>query len=131
MTTAAAPTGAHPSAPPPLRPSAPSRIGDAFARAKAEGRTALAPFVTAGYPDMATCEAIVPRLVAGGADLIEIGVPFSDPLADGTTIQRTSQAALDNVTRLVDCIELVGRLRQEQGVTIPLILMGYYNPFLR
>jgi tryptophan synthase alpha chain len=80
---------------------------------------------------MATCEAIVPRLVAGGADLIEIGVPFSDPLADGTTIQRTSQAALDNGTRLVDCIELVGRLRREHGVAVPLILMGYYNPFLR
>jgi tryptophan synthase alpha chain len=109
----------------------PSRIGAAFAKAKAEGRTALLPFVTAGYPDMATCEAIVPALVRGGADLVEIGVPFSDPLADGTTIQRTSQIALDNGTRLVDCIALARRLREAHGLTVPLILMGYYNPFLR
>jgi tryptophan synthase alpha chain len=115
----------------PCAPCSPSGIGDAFANAKAEGRTALLPFVTAGYPDMATCEAIVPALVRGGADAVEIGVPFSDPLADGTTIQRTSQIALDNGTRLVDCLELVRRLRSTHGLTIPLILMGYFNPFLR
>jgi tryptophan synthase alpha chain len=109
----------------------PSRIGAAFATAKAAGRTALLPFVTAGYPDTATCEAIVPALVRGGADVVEIGVPFSDPLADGTTIQRTSQIALENGTRLSDCIALVRRLRQDHGITIPLILMGYCNPFFR
>jgi tryptophan synthase alpha chain len=89
------------------------------------------PFVTAGYPDMATCEAIVPALVRGGADAVEVGVPFSDPLSDGTTIQRTSQISLENGTRLVDCLELVQRLRTIHGLTIPLILMGYFNPFLR
>ncbi len=116
--------------PQPSAPS-PSGIGEAFAKAKAEGRTALLPFVTGGYPDMATCEAIVPAIVRGGADVVEIGVPFSDPLADGTTIQRTSQVALANGTRLADCIALVRRLRQEHGLTVPLILMGYFNPFLR
>ena len=109
----------------------PSRISNAFAKARAEGRTALRPFVTAGYPDMATCEAIVPALVRGGADVVEIGVPFSDPLADGTTIQRTSQLALENGTRLRDCIALVRRLRRDHGLTVPLILMGYCNPFFR
>jgi tryptophan synthase alpha chain len=109
----------------------PSRIAGAFAQAKAEGRTALMPFITAGYPDMATCEAIVPALVRGGANLIEIGVPFSDPMADGTTIQKTSQVALDNGTRLIDCIELVRRLRTAHGIEIPLVLMGYFNPFYR
>ncbi len=76
-------------------------------------------------------EALVPALVAGGADLVEIGVPFSDPLADGATIQRTSQAALANGVRLTDCLAVGRRLRQEHGVEVPLILMGYYNPILQ
>ncbi len=108
-----------------------SRIGEAFARCKAEGRTALIPFLTAGYPDMATMEATLPALVEGGADLIEIGVPFSDPLADGTTVQRTSQGSLANGTTFADCLDLVRRLRQEHGVTVPLIFMGYVNPILQ
>lgn len=107
----------------------PSRIADAFARCKAEGRVALIPFVTGGYPDMATAERILVALAEAGADLIEIGVPFSDPLADGTTVQRTSQVALSQGTRLVDCIDLARRLRENHGVTVPLVLMGYYNPF--
>lgn len=109
----------------------PSRIPAAFAAARAAGRTALMPFVTAGYPSLATTEAMIPALVRGGADLVEIGVPFSDPLADGTTVQRASQAALAQGVRLVDCLTLVARLRAEHGVRVPLILMGYYNPFLR
>lgn len=108
---------------------APSRIAAAFARCKAEGRTALIPFVTGGYPDMATAEQTLVALAQAGADLIEIGVPFSDPLADGTTVQRTSQVALSQGTRLIDCIDLARRLRANHGVTIPLVLMGYYNPF--
>jgi len=108
----------------------PSRIAAAFAAAGAAGRTALIPFLTGGYPDMATVEATVPALVRGGADLVEIGVPFSDPLADGTTVQRTSQAALANGTRFVDCLDLVARLRRDQGLTVAIILMGYYNPIL-
>ena len=89
------------------------------------------PFLTAGYPDMATVEATVPALVEGGADLIEIGVPFSDPLAEGKTVQRSSEGALANGTRLMDCLGLVRRLRQDHGVTVPMILMGYFNPILQ
>lgn len=108
-----------------------SRIGEAFARCKAEGRTALIPFLTAGYPDMATMEATLPALVEGGADLIEIGVPFSDPLAEGKTVQRSSEGALANGTRFVDCLDLARRLREHHGLTVPVILMGYYNPILQ
>jgi tryptophan synthase alpha chain len=72
------------------------RINEAFARTRAEGRTAVIPFVTAGYPTLERSEAWALALVRGGADVIEIGVPFSDPLADGTTVQRTSQVALEN-----------------------------------
>ena len=124
--TPAAPSGA---APAPGAP-APSRIAAAFARSRAEGRTALCPFLTAGYPDLATTEATVLALAEAGADVFEIGVPFSDPLADGTTIQRTSQGALANGTRLADCFALVGRLRG-RGVAVPIVLMGYVNPMLQ
>jgi len=88
------------------------------------------PFVTAGYPSLATSEALVPALVRGGADLVEIGVPFSDPLADGATVQRTSQVAIANGVRLTDCLDLAHRLRLQHGLTVPLVLMGYYNPIL-
>lgn len=108
---------------------APSRIAAAFAKCKAEGRAALIPFVTAGYPSLAQTERLILAIVAGGADLIEIGVPFSDPLADGTTIQAASQKALENGVTLQDCIDLVRRVRQVHGVRIPLLLMGYTNPF--
>ncbi|MGH2562805.1 MAG: tryptophan synthase subunit alpha [Thermomicrobiales bacterium] len=101
---------------------------DAFARAKAEGRIALLPFVTGGYPTMARCEQLFPAMAEGGADVIEIGIPFSDPLADGATVQRASQVALANGTTLADCFALVRRVRAA-GVTVPLVFMGYTNPF--
>jgi tryptophan synthase alpha chain len=106
-------------------------VAGAFAAAKAAGRTALMPFVTAGYPSLAMSERLVPALERGGADLIEIGVPFSDPLADGATVQRASQAALANGVRLADCLALAARLRAEHGVRVPLLLMGYFNPMLQ
>jgi len=108
-----------------------SRIGDAFASVRAEGRIALMPFATSGYPTLAQSRVLVNAIVAGGADLIEIGVPFSDPLADGATVQRTSQIALDNGVTLRDSIALVRQLREEDGVTIPILLMGYTNPFIQ
>jgi tryptophan synthase alpha chain len=108
----------------------PSRLAGAFANARAENRTALVPFLTAGYPTLAESEELFLALARGGADVIEIGVPFSDPLADGATIQRTSERAIANGVTLRDCLALVGRLR-ERGVTVPLVLMGYYNPILR
>ncbi|MGH2531247.1 MAG: tryptophan synthase subunit alpha [Thermomicrobiales bacterium] len=109
-------------------PSPTSGIAAAFARAKAEGRIALLPFVTGGYPTMAQCERLIPALVEGGADVIEIGIPFSDPLADGATVQRTSQVALANGTTLADCFALVRRVRAA-GISAPLVFMGYTNPF--
>lgn len=101
----------------------------AFARARAEGRTAVIPFVTAGYPTPQASEDIALAIVRGGADLLEIGVPFSDPLADGATVQRTSQVALSHGITLRKSLEMARRLR-DQGVEIPLILMGYVNPML-
>ncbi len=116
------------STPPSSSTAYPSRIAGAFGRAKGEGRTAMMPFITVGFPDLATSEEIAIALVEAGADLLEVGVPFSDPLADGSTVQRSSQVALSQGTRLVDCLELIRRLRG-RGVTIPLILFGYTNPF--
>ncbi len=110
---------------------APSRIGAAFTAARAEGRPLLMPYTPAGFPDLPISEDVILNLVAGGADIIEIGVPFSDPLADGATVQRASQVALTHGVRLVDCLDMVERLRAEHGVTIPLLLMGYYNPILQ
>lgn len=107
-----------------------NRIADTFARCKAENRTAMMPYVTAGYPAMEITAKTIHALVGAGADLIEIGTPFSDPLADGTTVQRTSQKALDNGTKLRDCIGLVKQVRAE-GVEIPLMLMGYFNPVVK
>jgi tryptophan synthase alpha chain len=107
-----------------------SGIADAFAKAKAEGRPSLIPFVTAGYPSLAMTERLLPALVDGGADVIEIGIPFSDPIADGETVQRTSQIALANGTTLADAIEIVRRVRAN-GLSTPIVFMGYFNPFLR
>jgi tryptophan synthase alpha chain len=101
----------------------------AFAKARAEGRPAVIPFVTAGYPTPEVSEAVALGIVRGGADLLEIGVPFSDPLADGTTVQRTSQVALSHGITLRKSLEMAKRLR-DQEVEIPLILMGYVNPML-
>ncbi|MEP7284894.1 MAG: tryptophan synthase subunit alpha [Chloroflexota bacterium] len=104
-------------------------ITQTFATARAENRAAFLPFFTIGYPDLPTSIAIIEALVEAGADAIEVGVPFSDPVAEGPTIQRSSQVSLENGTRVIDCIEAVRTLR-ERGVTVPLILMGYINPML-
>ena len=105
------------------------RIARKFKHLRNEGRTGVIPYITVGYPDMDATEMLVPALAGAGADLIELGVPFSDPLADGTTIQATSHHALAQGVTLSDCIRLVGRLRSKVPDT-PLIFMGYYNPFL-
>ncbi|MCC7450975.1 MAG: tryptophan synthase subunit alpha [Anaerolineae bacterium] len=104
-------------------------IAQTFAQARAAGRATFMPFWTIGYPDYATSIAVIEALVASGADALELGVPFSDPLADGPTIQHASQVSLQNGTRLADCIEAVTALRA-RGVTIPLVLMGYVNPVI-
>ncbi len=106
-----------------------SRLSEMFARAKADGRLAFMPFATVGFPDFETSLDVMRAMVAGGADAIELGIPFSDPLADGPTIQRASTAALASGTKPADALEAVRRLRQA-GVAVPLILMGYCNTFL-
>jgi tryptophan synthase alpha chain len=105
------------------------RISAAFAAARAENRAALMPYYTLGYPDAPTSEAVIRAVAAAGADLIELGVPFSDPLADGPTIQRSTQIALEQGMTVGGCLALTGRLRAG-GVTQPLLLMGYVNPIL-
>ena len=107
-----------------------SRIEETFARLKSEGKTALMPYHTAGFPTLEGSKEIIRALVEAGADMVEIGVAFSDPIADGASVQATSQIALDNGTRLPHCIQLVRELRAE-GVTVPFLLMGYYNPILK
>lgn len=88
------------------------------------------PFVTAGDPSLDISFQIVQALVEAGSDLIELGVPYSDPLADGPTIQRASQRALDEKVTIHDVLQLVSRLR-ESGITVPLVLFTYYNPVLQ
>jgi tryptophan synthase alpha chain len=104
------------------------RIGERFAELRARGERALIPFLTAGDPDLAATQSLVLALAHAGADLIELGVPFSDPLADGPTIQRASERALRSGTSLRRVLELVKTLRPQ--LDVPLVLMGYTNPFL-
>ncbi len=103
------------------------RIAAAFAQTRADGRAALMPYLMAGYPNLEATRALVPALAAAGADLLELGVPFSDPIADGPTIQRAAHAALQQGVTPDDCLRLVHDLRCA-GVEIPCLLMGYYNP---
>lgn len=106
------------------------RIHDTFARLRAEQRGALMPYLMVGYPERDSLLELAPALQAAGADLFEIGVPFSDPLADGATIQKASEQALHNGVNVAFAIASVQQLRAA-GVTVPLVMMGYYNPFLQ
>lgn len=107
-----------------------SRIAARFAALKAHGRAGLVTFVTAGDPDLATFQAILAGLPAAGADIIEIGVPFSDPMADGPSIQLSSQRALLHNIALKDIFEAVAVFRKADNDT-PIVLMGYFNPIYR
>ncbi|HWO43511.1 MAG TPA: tryptophan synthase subunit alpha [Candidatus Eisenbacteria bacterium] len=106
-----------------------SRIAAKFAELKKKGETALIPFVMAGDPELATTLAVLRALDRAGADCIELGVPFSDPTADGPTIQRSSARALRHPLSLPRILALVRRFRR--GSNVPLILFGYFNPFFR
>lgn len=106
-----------------------NRLSAAFARARDEHRVALLPFMTVGYPDFETSIALVKAMADAGADGIELGIPFSDPLADGPTVQKASHTALQGGTTPAHAIDMVRRLRLA-GVEVPLILMGYFNTFL-
>lgn len=107
-----------------------SRIATRFAALKAAGRAGLVTFLTAGDPDAATFETILEGLPGAGVDLIEIGVPFSDPMADGPAIQAAGLRALKGGIKLAEILAMVARFRARDGET-PIILMGYYNPIFR
>lgn len=105
------------------------RIAGAFTSCKKAGRAAFMPYLTLGFPSMAESVEVAKAAAAAGADLIELGVPFSDPLADGPTIQRSTQRSLDAGTTVASCLDAVQEIRAA-GVTVPLLLMGYVNPLL-
>ena len=106
-----------------------ARIDARFAELKAEGRAAFIPYVMAGDPDFATALAILQGLPAAGADLIEVGFPFSDPMAEGPPIQRAALRALENGMTLSRTLDLIAAFRQGDQTT-PVILMGYANPLI-
>jgi len=105
----------------------PARIDRRFADCAAEGRPALVTFTMAGDPDPETAEAILAALPAAGADLVELGMPFSDPMADGPAIQAAGLRALKGGQTLARTLAMVRRFRQRDDAT-PIVLMGYYNP---
>jgi len=104
-----------------------SRLANVFARLKKEGRAAFIPFITAGDPDMETSFAILEKLPAAGADVIELGMPFTDPMADGPAVQASSVRALKAGASMVKVLEMVKKFRRADKNT-PIVLMGYYNP---
>lgn len=106
-----------------------SRIAETFAALRRRGEKGLIPFFTAGDPDLATSERICLAAAAAGADIIELGLPFSDPLADGPIIQAGNQRALRAGTTTRGTLELIARLRQK--IAQPIVLLTYYNPVFR
>lgn len=104
-------------------------IKAAYARAKSEGRPALVTYTTAGFPTIAETPDILLSMEAGGADIIELGTPFTDPIADGPTIQTANTVALANGTTTSICLNMVREARR-RGLKAPVLLMGYYNPLL-
>jgi len=104
-------------------------IARIFAQTRLQVRAACMPYFTLGYPQVQTSLEIIQAMATAGADLIELGIPFSDPLADGPTIQRSTQVALENGMNLQRCLEMVSALRAG-GILQPLLLMSYINPLL-
>ena len=107
-----------------------NRIDTRLGMLKQKGESALVPYVTVGFPDVSTSEALAEAIIESGADMLELGIPFSDPLADGPTIQKTSFQALKHGVNVKVALAVVARLREKQPET-PLIPMGYFNPYLR
>ncbi|MBI4800484.1 MAG: tryptophan synthase subunit alpha, partial [Desulfarculus sp.] len=103
-------------------------IAQAFAAARQEGRAAFIPFLSGGLPDMATSARLLRELDQAGADVIEVGIPFSDPMADGPVIQEASKRALDAGATPVGVLEMIAGLKG--SVKAPLVVMTYYNPVL-
>jgi tryptophan synthase alpha chain len=107
----------------------PNRIDTTLANAREAGRSALGPYITVGYPDVPTSTDIAEAVLESGADMLELGIPFSDPLAEGPTIQKSSFHALQQGVTMNASLDVLRDLRQ-RGVDSPLIFMGYINPFL-
>jgi tryptophan synthase alpha chain len=105
-----------------------NRIAAQFERLRNENRKGFIPFVTVGDPDLSTSLSIVLKLAEKGADIVELGVPFSDPMADGPVIQRSSQRAVEKGVSLRDVLQLAGQIRERSEV--PLVLFSYFNPVL-
>jgi tryptophan synthase alpha chain len=105
-----------------------ARLSEHLQALRARGERAVVPFLTAGDPDLETTEALVLAMAESGADVIEIGLPFSDPFGEGPTIQRASERALARGVDLRACLELVARVRP--AIEVPLLVMGYANPML-
>ncbi len=109
--------------------AAPStKISDAFTRAKGEKRGVIIPYFMCGYPSAAQSVDVVRAAIEGGADIVELGMPFSDPLADGVTIQHAGHVALERGMSIQGCMDIAAQVSSQHDV--PLILMGYYNPVL-
>lgn len=106
-----------------------TRIEEKLYQLRTEGEKAFIAYLTAGYPDLETTRALILELEARGVDVIELGIPFSDPLADGPVIQKSSQWALEKGISSMRVLELVRKVRQK--TQIPLVLMGYYNPIFK
>ena len=106
------------------------RLAERFAALKAQGRKALIPYISAGDPDPAQTAAVLHALVAGGADALELGIPFSDPAADGETIQQANERALARGVTFAQTLAIVREFRAQDSNT-PLVLMGYLNSFER
>jgi tryptophan synthase alpha chain len=122
-----APSGGSAAAKPQARGGVTNRIDATFERLRGAGRTALVPYVTVGDPSLAATPAILDALVKAGADIIELGVPFSDPMADGPVIQRASERALRQGVSLRDVLGVTRDFRA-RDTTTPIVLMGYANP---
>jgi len=106
-----------------------NRIDRKFRELRSRKKKAFIAYVTAGYPDLATTAKIVPALERSGVDIIELGIPFSDPIADGPTIQAASQRALENKVTMKKVFAMVAKLRRE--TEMPIVFMTYFNPVLR
>lgn len=106
-----------------------SRIQETFRRLKRAGRGGFIPFITVGDPDLPTTERLLIELANSGADIIELGVPFSDPIADGEVIQRASERALRNGVTLQDALNCAENVRRH--IDVPLVLFSYFNPLLQ
>src|ERR1043166_2170406 len=106
-----------------------SRINQTFAALRSQNRKGFIPFITAGDPDLETTRKLIVELARVGSTLIELGVPFTDPMADGPVIQRASERALRQAFGLADILRIVSEARQETDV--PIILFSYFNPLLQ